>query len=744
MHFKRRIKSSRSIWPRARIALSGICAAAVIVGGVAIAGVSTAGAAINGPENFPNSAIATQAALYLNQDISPKQCLEFALDMIHAAGGTQFYFGDDTSLYQGEWTSKVHAASIPSLADAQVGDIVQWPGGPMEKPVPHTLIISSLAADPMQDMVIDDNVNNDDVVRTGTFASRVIAVGRRTDYQIWRVGRADGGSPPPPQLPPPPTQVPVTATVSSTANPSSFGQTVTLTTTVVPQAADANTPTGAVTMFDGSTEIGSGNLSGGTFSVTESSWSVGVHPITATYGGDSNFFSGSSSTFNQIVNKAATITTVTSSANPSVFGQPVTLTATVTPNVGSGTPTGTAQLFSGTTSIGSGTLTNGAFSITQSSLAVGTFVITATYSGDSTFLASTSTALNQVVNKAPTQTSMAGSPTGSAGFGNAASFTATVTVPPPGGGTPTGTVAFSVDGTNVGQTPLSPSLTATIATSALSPGSHVIGASYGGDGDFLGSSTTLSYLVTCTHTITGTQYGAVVASGSSTCVLGADLVGSIIVPAGTSLAVENSTVVGGISASAPQAVQICGSNIGGSLVLSGAQGLVIIGDPGDANCAVNTFKGSMTVRNNSQGVEIIGNSVGGALTAGNNYGPGPYPGDGSSVSGNSSANGSIAAPTTVGTTSTAGPGLPAAPPTTVGTTSTTGPGLPPAAAQALANAQAAAASARAATNAPPVTASQSAPTGSPPKDVPTTSNPPLSTTPSVIDTRKRVDTAPGE
>jgi hypothetical protein len=727
MHFKRRVKSSPSIWPTARIAISGICAAAVIVGGVAIAGVSTASAAVNGPESFPNSAIATQAALWINQDISPKQCLEFALDMIHAAGGTQFYFGEDTSLYQGEWTSMVHAASIPTLADAQIGDIVQWPGGPNENPVPHTLIISSLATDPMQDMVIDDNFGNDDVVRTGTFASRLSGVGR-SDYEIWRVGIADGGSPPP-QPPPPPTQVAVTATVSSSTNPSSFGQPVTLTMTVAPQTSDANTPTGAVAMFDGSAEIGTGDLSGGTFSVTESSWSVGTHQITATYAGDSNFFGGTSSTFNQVVNKAATTTTVTSSANPSVFGQPVILTASVAPTSGVGSPTGTVQLFSGTTSIGSGTLSSGSFSVTQSSLPVGTYPITATYAGDSEFLPSNSAVLNQVVNKAPTHTSLVANQGGSVGFGHPVTFTATVSVPPPGAGDPSGALVFSVDGTAVQTVNLNASEQASVSTSALLPGDHLISATYQGDSDFLTSTGTLGYKVTCTFNVTGASTGALIASGDSTCVINGTVTGAIVVSPGTSLAVINSTVNGSINAPGePGTVAVCRSKfVGGAVNISHAQGVVIIGDPGDANCPVNNISGALVLEGNSHGVEAIGNAAGTVVNV-TNSGPGPYPGDSSLVTDNTTG-----APTSDTTTTVAAStASTTTTPTTIATPSpASSPLTEPAATQA-------------AGSAPPTPAPQTSPTRPPAKKLPPTNNPPSSTTPTVIDTRKRVDTAAGD
>src|SRR5262249_18410519 len=91
---------------------------------------------------------------------------------------------------------------------------------------------------------------------------------------------------------------------------------------------------------------------------------------------------------------AGTTTTLSSSQNPSSFGQPVKFTATVTGL----SPTGSVSLFDGGTQIGTGTLAAGTASFTISSLAVGSHSLTAQYSGDPNNAASTSAALIQTVN----------------------------------------------------------------------------------------------------------------------------------------------------------------------------------------------------------------------------------------------------------------------------------------------------------------------------------------------------------
>ena len=85
--------------------------------------------------------------------------------------------------------------------------------------------------------------------------------------------------------------------------------------------------------------------------------------------------------------------TLTSSPNPSYFGQLVTFTATV---VGSN-PTGSVVFSVGSNSIGLGALTGGVATFSTSSLALGTSSVTAQYGGDSANKSVTSAALQQTV-----------------------------------------------------------------------------------------------------------------------------------------------------------------------------------------------------------------------------------------------------------------------------------------------------------------------------------------------------------
>ena len=60
-----------------------------------------------------------------------------------------------------------------------------------------------------------------------------------------------------------------------------------------------------------------------------SNLSVAGHTVTAIYSGDASFTNSTAPTITQTVNKAGTTTSVTSSVNPSVFGQGVTFTASL-------------------------------------------------------------------------------------------------------------------------------------------------------------------------------------------------------------------------------------------------------------------------------------------------------------------------------------------------------------------------------------------------------------------------------
>src|SRR5205823_1938476 len=112
-----------------------------------------------------------------------------------------------------------------------------------------------------------------------------------------------------------------TVNLLTNLNPSHSGESVMFTASVCASAPGTGIPTGTVTFNDGGVSIGSGTLSIGNATCKTAGLSVGTHTITASYAGDANFTGSTSANLLQIVNQDGSFTTVTSSANPSVFGQ---------------------------------------------------------------------------------------------------------------------------------------------------------------------------------------------------------------------------------------------------------------------------------------------------------------------------------------------------------------------------------------------------------------------------------------
>jgi len=292
----------------------------------------------------------------------------------------------------------------------------------------------------------------------------------------------------------------VTLGLSSSANPSVFGQPVSFTATVTAASPGSGTPTGAVQFAVDGSNVGSPvTLSGGSAtSAPVSTLSVADHTVTASYSGDTDFSASSASSSQQVdqkVGQAAVTTAVTANSATSVYGAPVALGATVTAaSPGAGTPTGTVTFEVNGNPVGTpAALTNGAANETVSGLPGGSDSITASYSGDSNFAASTATQekpLSLTVTPAPTSVAVSSS-VNPAVYGQPVVFTATVSTSASGAGTPTGAVQFYVSGSPVGSpVTLSAGKASTPGLSTLSAGSDTVTASYAGDSDFAASSAT--------------------------------------------------------------------------------------------------------------------------------------------------------------------------------------------------------------------------------------------------------------
>ncbi len=262
------------------------------------------------------------------------------------------------------------------------------------------------------------------------------------------------------------------ATLLSSRNPSPFGSAVTFSVGV---SGTAVQPTGTVALMDGGTLLTTLSLNGaGTATFSTSTLTIGDHPLTAVYSGDSIHASSTSVLLTERVQQVDTVA-MTSSENPSVVGDLVQFTATISGVSGAAT-TGTVTFSDSGTVLGTATVNGSTAVFGISTLVAGSHLIVATYSGDATNQGAISAALPQGVNTAGTTVALVSSVNPSV-TGSPVKFTATVVSL---GKTPTGTVAFLDGSTIIGTGQVSGGV-ATFTTSSLSPGQHVITARYGGD-----------------------------------------------------------------------------------------------------------------------------------------------------------------------------------------------------------------------------------------------------------------------
>ena len=248
-------------------------------------------------------------------------------------------------------------------------------------------------------------------------------------------------------------------------------------------APGSGSPTGSISFSDGQGQLCSASVNSTTgiasCSYTPSApTAVAGDSITAAYGGDTNDATSTSSAVDEVVDKASTSTALTITPPTPLVGQTVTLSATVTPAApGAGTPTGTVT-FAGN----GGTLCSGSLSGSPATASCTTTYngvtndnITASYAGDGNFVGS-SAGSTLSVDQALTTTAVApNDPTPV--VGEQVTYTATVSVTPPGSGTPTGSVTFTDGGetTLCASVPVSTSGTATCLQTYSSTGTDHVG-----------------------------------------------------------------------------------------------------------------------------------------------------------------------------------------------------------------------------------------------------------------------------
>jgi len=178
--------------------------------------------------------------------------------------------------------------------------------------------------------------------------------------------------------------------LSSSANPSLTGNAVMINATLAPPYGGQ--PSGMLTVSEGQSTLSSQSLDTSSQSqFTLVAPTLGVHTLTFTYGGDTNF-APATLNFSQDVQNRTTLSLVSSSAT-SVAGGSITYTAAIS-SQGPPTPSGTVNFYADGAALGTATLDgNGNAALTTTATRDGAHTITANYGGDTYSAPATSNAV---------------------------------------------------------------------------------------------------------------------------------------------------------------------------------------------------------------------------------------------------------------------------------------------------------------------------------------------------------------
>ena len=147
-------------------------------------------------------------------------------------------------------------------------------------------------------------------------------------------------------------------TLKSSLNPSTSGQSVTLTANISGQFSGV--ATGTVTFSNGSSSLGSPSVSNNMATLTTTALPVGTDSISAVYSGDTNFTGSTSSTLNQVVNALTQAATPTFSPAAGTYTSAQTVTisdatsgATIYYTTNGSTPTTSSSVYSSAITVSS-------------------------------------------------------------------------------------------------------------------------------------------------------------------------------------------------------------------------------------------------------------------------------------------------------------------------------------------------------------------------------------------------------
>lgn len=264
---------------------------------------------------------------------------------------------------------------------------------------------------------------------------------------------------------------------SDDPDPSVIDQEIQVRYSVTVESPGAGTPTGIVTVGDG-TDSCSASVTAGSCKLTLTR--TGARTLTATYGGDSDFEESSDSE-NHRVTGAPTTVTLSDTPDPSVVGQPVEVEFSVTSAAGQ--PTGTVRVTvnDGSDSSCAASVATGQCEITLTR--AGDFRLAAEYEGDGSFDGSSSSTSHRV-NRAQTTTAITGDAPDPSVVGQSVDVDFSVAVKSPGKGSPSGSVRVSSGSDNCTGTVSQGGCTLTLRNA----GARTLSAEYLGDDNFAESS----------------------------------------------------------------------------------------------------------------------------------------------------------------------------------------------------------------------------------------------------------------
>jgi hypothetical protein len=151
--------------------------------------------------------------------------------------------------------------------------------------------------------------------------------------------------------------------------------------------------------------------------------------------------------------------------------------------------------------------------------------------------------------------------------------------------------------------------------------------------------TYLASVPPCTTTVIGTHAGKLTVTSGMTCLLDTTQKGDVTVEPGAKLSVTDSTINGTVTATSPSAITYCGSAEAGALIVTGATGPVTLGN----TCASDTISGPVTITgasalvtvgeltqhgtltldNNTDGIDFASSQINGPVHVENNTAPAP-------------------------------------------------------------------------------------------------------------------------